>query len=170
MGRGVQDGGHTYNRGWCMLMYGKNHHTHTHTHTPHFPFQGIFLTQRSDLSPALAGGFFTTEPPGKPKITSRDHLSSPYFKTSFDITDLLQASTSSFVEALLLLVIDKGRTYRTAGEKRFNSCKSCVGFFHWKKKKKNPAILPYFVPTLCQLTIKSTVYHGQAGGLAHIWT
>ena len=86
------------------------------------------------MSPAMAGGLFTTEAPGKPKITSRDHLSSPCFKTSFDITDLLQASTSSFVEALLLLVIDKGRTYRTAGEKRFNSCKSCIDT---GKKKHN---------------------------------
>ena len=28
---------------------------------------GIFLVQGLKLSPALAGGFFTTEPPGKPK-------------------------------------------------------------------------------------------------------
>ena len=34
----------------------------------HFLLQGIFLTQGSNLSPALAVGFFTTEPPGKPKI------------------------------------------------------------------------------------------------------
>ena len=36
-----------------------------------FLLQGIFLTQglnsRPLLSPALAGGFFTTEPPRKPK-------------------------------------------------------------------------------------------------------
>ena len=34
-----------------------------------FPIQGIFPTQRLEpcLSPALSGGFFTTEPPGKPK-------------------------------------------------------------------------------------------------------
>ena len=25
-GRGVQDGGHMYTRGWFMSMYGKNHH------------------------------------------------------------------------------------------------------------------------------------------------
>ena len=25
-GRGIQDGGHTYIRGWFMLMYDKNHH------------------------------------------------------------------------------------------------------------------------------------------------
>src|SRR5574337_44455 len=32
----------------------------------HFLFQGIFPTQRSNPHlPALAGGFFTTEPPGK---------------------------------------------------------------------------------------------------------
>ena len=35
----------------------------------HFFLQGIFPTQGSKpASPALAGGFFTTEPPGKPKI------------------------------------------------------------------------------------------------------
>ena len=33
------------------------------------PGQGIFLTQDRTCSPALAGGFFTTEPPGKPKVT-----------------------------------------------------------------------------------------------------
>jgi len=32
----------------------------------HFLLQGIFSTQGSNLSPALAGGFFTTEPQGKP--------------------------------------------------------------------------------------------------------
>ena len=117
-----------------MLIYGKNHHTHTHTLL--FPSPGNLPDSEIRLvSPAMAGGLFTTEAPGKPKITSRDHLSSPCFKTSFDITDLLQASTSSFVEALLLLVIDKGRTYRTAGEKRFNSCKSCIDT---GKKKTQP--------------------------------
>ena len=25
-GRGVQDGEHMYTHGWCMSMYGKNHH------------------------------------------------------------------------------------------------------------------------------------------------
>ena len=25
-GRGVQDGGHMYTRGWFMSVYGKNHH------------------------------------------------------------------------------------------------------------------------------------------------
>ena len=34
----------------------------------HFFFQGIFPTQGSK-SPALGGGFFTTEPPGKPKLS-----------------------------------------------------------------------------------------------------
>ena len=29
---------------------------------------GIFLDQGLKLSPALAGGFFNTEPPGKPSI------------------------------------------------------------------------------------------------------
>ena len=37
----------------------------------HFLLEGIFLTQRLNLSfflsPALATGFFTTEPPGKPR-------------------------------------------------------------------------------------------------------
>ena len=34
----------------------------------HFLLQGIFLTQESNpVSSALAGGFFTTVPPGKPK-------------------------------------------------------------------------------------------------------
>ena len=31
-----------------------------------FPSPGIFPTQRLNPCPALAGGFFTTEPPGKP--------------------------------------------------------------------------------------------------------
>ena len=37
----------------------------------HFLLQGIFLTQgsKSAVSPALAGGFFTTAPPGKPLLT-----------------------------------------------------------------------------------------------------
>ena len=39
----------------------------------HFLLQGIFLTQgiepKSPASPALAGGFFTTESPGKPQRT-----------------------------------------------------------------------------------------------------
>jgi len=38
----------------------------------HFLLQGIFLTQELNphlpASPALAGGFFTTEPPGKPRL------------------------------------------------------------------------------------------------------
>ena len=35
----------------------------------HFLLQGIFLTQGlNPLSPALAGEFFTAEPPGKPHI------------------------------------------------------------------------------------------------------
>ena len=33
----------------------------------HFLLQGIFLTQQSLAPPALAGRFFTTAPPGKPK-------------------------------------------------------------------------------------------------------
>ena len=34
----------------------------------HFLLQGTFPTQGSKpASPSLAGGFFTTEPPGKPK-------------------------------------------------------------------------------------------------------
>ena len=33
----------------------------------HFLLQGIFLMQGLNLCPALAGGFFTTEPPGKPR-------------------------------------------------------------------------------------------------------
>ena len=32
----------------------------------HFLLQGIFPTQGSNPSPALAGGFFTAKPPGKP--------------------------------------------------------------------------------------------------------
>ena len=39
----------------------------------HFLFQGIFLTQGSNLSPALAGGLFTTNPPRKP-ISINEHL------------------------------------------------------------------------------------------------
>ena len=38
----------------------------------HFPLHGTLLTQRSNpnlLSPVLADGFFTTEPPGKPNYT-----------------------------------------------------------------------------------------------------
>ena len=35
-----------------------------------FLLQGIFQTEIKPASPALAGGFFTTEPPGKPYITS----------------------------------------------------------------------------------------------------
>ena len=34
----------------------------------HFLLQGIFPTQGLNLSPALAGGFFTTEPCGKPGV------------------------------------------------------------------------------------------------------
>ena len=40
-----------------------------------FLLQGIFSTQGSNLSlgsPALAGGYFTTELPGKPIISSRE--------------------------------------------------------------------------------------------------
>ena len=33
-----------------------------------FFLQGIFLAQGLNLSPALAGGFFTTEPPEKPHV------------------------------------------------------------------------------------------------------
>ena len=33
----------------------------------HFLLQGIFLTQELNLSPALAGRFFTAKPPGKPR-------------------------------------------------------------------------------------------------------
>ena len=39
----------------------------------YFPLQSIFLTQGSNLcllSPALAGGFFTTAPSGKPHVLS----------------------------------------------------------------------------------------------------
>ena len=39
----------------------------------HFLFQGIFLTQGSNLSPALAGGLFTINPPRKP-ISINEHL------------------------------------------------------------------------------------------------
>ena len=35
----------------------------------HFLLHGIFPTQGSNLSPALTGGFFTTEPPRKPNLT-----------------------------------------------------------------------------------------------------
>ena len=41
----------------------------------HFLLQGIFLTQElttSLVSPALEGGFFTTEPPGKPNRVRGD--------------------------------------------------------------------------------------------------
>ena len=37
----------------------------------HFLLQGSFLTRIEPVSPALAGGFFTTEPPGKPS----EHIS-----------------------------------------------------------------------------------------------
>ena len=36
----------------------------------HFLLQGIFLTQGLNLSPALAGGFFTIVPPEKPNIAT----------------------------------------------------------------------------------------------------
>ena len=42
----------------------------------HFLFQGIFPTQGSPVSLALAGGFFATEPPGKPCMSAR-HVISP---------------------------------------------------------------------------------------------
>ena len=51
----------------------------------HFLLQGIFLTQGSNLvSPALAGGFFTILPPGKP-IHSADmhHINSSKNRNSF---------------------------------------------------------------------------------------
>ena len=51
----------------------------------HFLLEGIFLTQGSNLvSPALAGGFFTTLPPGKP-IHSADmhHINSSKNRNSF---------------------------------------------------------------------------------------
>ena len=42
----------------------------------HFLLQGIFLTQGSNLeSPTSAGGFFTTEPPGKLHLLSAAALS-----------------------------------------------------------------------------------------------
>ena len=45
----------------------------------YFLLQGIFLTQGSNLRllapPALAGGFFITVPPGKPKNTGVGSLS-----------------------------------------------------------------------------------------------
>ena len=58
----------------------------------HFLLQGIFLTQglNEPTSPALAGGFFTTEPPGKPLAQHRctlkthrpgDSLGGPMVKT-----------------------------------------------------------------------------------------
>lgn len=75
------------------------------------------------------------------------------FKVSFDIIDLFQLSRSSFVETLLL-VINKGRTCKRAREKRWNSSKSCIGFFHWWKA----SIRCYFVPILCWLTMKAMVY------------
>ena len=37
----------------------------------HFLLPGIFPTQGSNMSHALAGGFFTSEPPGKPKYYIR---------------------------------------------------------------------------------------------------
>ena len=51
----------------------------------HFLFQGIFLTQGSKLvsleSPAMAGRFFSTEPPEKPPITSSNsHYVSFHFQ------------------------------------------------------------------------------------------
>ena len=42
----------------------------------HVLLQGVFLTQGSNLclmSPALAGGFFTTEPPRKPIFPQDDN-------------------------------------------------------------------------------------------------
>ena len=38
------------------------------------PSLGIFPTQDQTTSPALAGGFFTTEPPGKPNKCENDYM------------------------------------------------------------------------------------------------
>ena len=46
------------------------------------PDQGI--TPLSPVAAALAGGFFTTEPPGKP----RNHLLSPYPELGLTVSDL----------------------------------------------------------------------------------
>ena len=40
----------------------------------HLLLQGTFLTQEDPESPALAGRFFTTEPPGKPHLWVRQTL------------------------------------------------------------------------------------------------
>ena len=54
----------------------------------HFLLQGIYLTQGLNLSllwlPALAGGFFTTEPPGKSYFTSVFSLPEDQLFKSFD--------------------------------------------------------------------------------------
>ena len=52
--------------------------------------RGIFLDQGSNLSPALAGGFSTTEPPGKPRIT----LSSSAFPPAHT-WEMMEASPGS---------------------------------------------------------------------------
>ena len=57
----------------------------------HFLLQGIFPTQGSNLSPALVGGFFTTEPPGKPLLI-RGLLSLKVFSDS--LYNVLDATSS----------------------------------------------------------------------------
>ena len=55
----------------------------------HFLLQGIFPTQGSNLSPALARGFFTTEPSGKPSKLPHHPLNSYLFSFAtfdFEIT------------------------------------------------------------------------------------
>ena len=51
----------------------------------HFLLQEIFLTQGSNpylfMSPALAGAFFTTQPPGKPIMYFYPYLQSSFLYT-----------------------------------------------------------------------------------------
>ena len=48
----------------------------------HSLLQGIFPTRELNLSPALAGGFFTTELPGKPYLSTLPHSVYPHAKTT----------------------------------------------------------------------------------------
>ena len=63
----------------------------------HFLLQGIFPTQGSNPSPALAGGFFTAEPPGKPldlnKLTSEQQAGQDAWKLV-----PAMSTTSSFLD------------------------------------------------------------------------
>ena len=51
----------------------------------HSLLQGIFLTQGSNLSPALQADSLLSEPPGKPKFKVKDNNSKDYIFTTLKV-------------------------------------------------------------------------------------